>query len=239
MKKCLNGVLGSRMFGSLATAVASASISLLATTAAFATNFSFDGTFTRDDDVQLFSFTADGSSTVRLISYSYGGGTQANGTVVPAGGFDPILALFDSSGNLVGQDDDAVSGTPGACGSGVVNPDPITNNQWDTCLDLALSAGNYEVAIMQYNNFANGPTLADGFSASGSNFTGALGGCSNGQFCDVSGNPAGNNRTNAWAFDILNVSTAVEEGVPEPATLGLIGLGLAGLGFVRRRRAAA
>ena len=77
---------------------------------AIPTNFSFAGTFGDDDDVQLFNFTANGASTVSLVSFSYAGGTQANGNVVVRGGFDPILALFDSSGALVGQNDDSSGG---------------------------------------------------------------------------------------------------------------------------------
>ena len=63
-------------------------------------------------------------------------------------------------------------------------------------------------------------------SASGPTFT-ALFGCTNAQFCnvagitrtDINGNPIGMsfNRTNAWAFDILNVDTATV--VPLPATV--------------------
>jgi len=205
---------------------------------AFATpmNYSFTGTFSNDDDVQLFNFTADGASTVRLISFGYGGGTQSDGNSVVAGGFDPILVLFDSAGNLIGQNDDSGSSTTGACGSGVVTSDPITELQWDTCFDQALALGSYTVAIMQYDNFATGSTLADGFTYTGDPFfTNALAGCSNGQFCDLSGDLAGNNRTNAWAFDIMNAETA--EAVPEPSIIALFGLGLLGLGVARRRKA--
>jgi hypothetical protein len=69
-------------------------------------NFSFTGTFGADDDVQLFSFTTDGSSTVTLRSYSYAGGTQADGNVMSHGGFDPGMTLFDATGLRIGKDDD-------------------------------------------------------------------------------------------------------------------------------------
>ncbi len=128
----------------------------------------------------LFSFTAGGSSIITLRSYSYAGGIQANGNVVSAGGFDPILALFDSAGNFIDQNDDG--------NSTIIPTDPNTGSFFDTELSVNLTAGDYTVAIMQFDNFAAGPTLSDGFTITGNAFfTAALGGCSNGQFCDVSG----------------------------------------------------
>src|SRR5262245_31502110 len=137
-----------------------------------ATDFSFVGAFSADDDVRLFSLTADGTSNVRVISYGYGGGTQSNGNVVPAGGFDTILTLFDSTGALVAQNDDATS-IPGGCGT---IADPITGFAFDACLDFpvppALPAGDYTVALTQFDNFPLGLTLSDGFTHVGEpNFT--------------------------------------------------------------------
>ncbi len=64
-------------------------------------DFSFRGTFGADDEVALFDFTANGASTVTLRTYSYAGGTQADGTPIAAGGFDPILTHFDGTGLLI------------------------------------------------------------------------------------------------------------------------------------------
>jgi hypothetical protein len=87
-------------------------------------------------------------------------------------------------------------------------------------------AGTYTVAISQFDNFAVGPNLSNGFLQSNPNFTAIY--CSNGQFCDVTGN----NRTSAWAFDILNVDTAA---VPEPMTI--LGSAIAlGFGTLLKRR---
>lgn len=193
-----------------------------------AANFSFAGTIGADDDVLLFNFSVGTTSTVTVRSYSYAGGTQANGNVIAAGGFDPILALFNSSGVLIDQQDDA-----GDDGFGdLVNADPVTGQRWDTYFQAPLDTGSYTVAVSQYNNFA-GSTLAEGFERQGEpNFTASFG-CTNGQFCDASGS----NRINAWAFDVLNVDQAVV--IPVPATLPLMLSALAGLGLLNRRRSRA
>jgi hypothetical protein len=69
------------------------------------------GSFTNDNDVQLFNFSVGMTSNVTLRTYSYAGGTNAAGTVISRGGFDPILALFSSAGALIGQNDDGAPGT--------------------------------------------------------------------------------------------------------------------------------
>lgn len=194
---------------------------------ASAISLSYTGTFSADDDVQLINFTANITSLVTLRSYSYAGGVQADGNVVSAGGFDPILALFDSTGNFIDENDDG----------DFVPVDPNTGEALDTELEILLAPGDYTVAIMQYVNFANGPTLGDGFAEQGNPFfTAGLGGCSNGQFCDISNVAPYNNRTNQWAFDVLNVNEV--PAVPVPAAVWLFGSGLLGLvGMARRKKA--
>jgi hypothetical protein len=171
-----------------------------------ADNFSFTGSFTNDSNVQLFNFTVGAPSTVTLLTYSYAGGTNSAGTVIPEGGFDPILALFNSSGTLIGQNDDGGSNVPASS---------VTGAHFDTFLQSALGPGNYTVSVMEYNNFAIGPNLSNGFEQSNPTFT-AIFGCSNGIFCDVTEH----NRTSNWAFDILNVQSGSEvSNVPLPASL--------------------
>lgn len=175
-----------------------------------AADLSFTGTLADADEVLLFNFSVSASSNVTLRTLSYAGGTNAAGDTIARGGFDPILALFDSTGALIGQNDDG--GPPD------VPADSVTGAFFDTFLQTLLAPGDYTVSVMSFANFANGPNLSDGFSGGGS-------------FTDVTGDQ----RTDGWAFDILNVDAATQV-VPEPATLALFGAGLLGLGIARRRK---
>lgn len=186
---------------------------------ASATNFSFTGNFVNDNDVQKFSFTVGAPSAVSLRSWSYAGGTNAAGALIARGGFDPILDLFTAAGIRVGEQDDA--------GCDLVANDTITNRCYDTFYTTNLAAGSYFVTIQQYANFANTMSFADGFRYDGA---------ANNNFRDGFVDAASNKRDSHWAFDILNVSSANQNDVPEPASIALVGLGLAGFAVARRRK---
>jgi len=203
-------------------AALAAAFSLVST--ANAGTFSFTGTFSADDEVQLFNFTVGSATTVTLKSYSYAGGVQADGNVVSAGGFDPILALFDSTGAFIANNDDG--------GEPDVGMDPVTGSVYDTFLQVVLNPGVYTVAVTQYDNFA-ATTLSELFNRVGEPFFTAAYGCSNGQFCDI----GGFNRTNFWAFDILGVDDAETPPVPLPAAAWAFLAGLGLIGAARKRAA--
>lgn len=220
----------------IVSAVAALLLLLLGSSNGYALNISFTGSFTQDDNVQFFNFNVGAPSLVTLRAWSYAGGTNAAGQVIPRGGFDTILALFNqNTGALIGQNDD------GGCGN--VSADALTGRCWDTFLQTNLLAGSYQVSIQEFNNFANGPNVSDGFPRQGQgNFTPAFTGateCPSGQFIDVSGVTSGRCRDGHWAFDILNVESAADvptSPVPEPVTLVLLGSSLAFGAFAARRR---
>lgn len=217
--------LGKLLFASCVLALSSA--------ASYADDFSFTGNFNSVNDVQLFTFTVGANSNVVLRTWSYAGGVNAQGQTIAAGGFDPILALFQGTGSsaiYINQNDDDDTGTVAA--------DAITGAHYDTYLEVNdLAPGIYTVSVMDYANFANGPTLGDGFT--GGALTDADCTVTPGTYCDATGHA----RDSHWAFDILGVDSATTPGepppvsaVPEPSTIALLGSGLVGLARVARRR---
>ena len=188
-----------------------------------AANFSYTGQFAYDNDVQLFNFTVGALSTVGLRTYSYAGGTNAAGQTIAQGGFDPIVELFNSAGQLIGQQDDSVCGKVGT--------DSLTRQCWDINLVMQLAPGSYTASLQQYNNYSVSENLADGFYYQG---------VPNRNFRNGFVDEMDVKRNGAWAFDILNVNPAAvpqPAAVPEPGSLGLMGAAMIGMTALRRRRA--
>ncbi len=190
---------------------------------AFGASFSFTGAFSTDDQLQSFTFTLSGTNTVTLRTWSYAGGTNQGSMVIPRGGFDPWLSLYNSMGNLLQSVDN------GTCGQ--VATDSVTGACFDSFISQSLGMGTYTLILSQSDNGPAGTTLADGFIDTGNpTFTSSFA-CSNGQFCDSTAD----NRTNQWAVDIDNV-TSIPSGVPEPGTVVLLASGLAAMVVLRRRK---
>ena len=189
----------------------------------------YSGMFTADDQHLPFTFDVTTAGVVSLYTTSYAGGLNVDGTTAAAGGFDPILSLFNDGGSfdLIGFNDD---NSP--------NADPVTGNTWDAGLQETLQPGHYLVIITEWDNFANGPTLLDGFTRQGQgNFTQGFvpaGGTAQAPFVDDDGNQ----RTGAYT---INIANGPLPGAPEPSSvagLGLGILGMAGLLLTARRRKA-
>ena len=183
---------------------------------------SYTGSFTTDADSPSFNFTISQSAPVTIRTFSYAGGTNAAGTAIPGGGFDPTISLFDSSGNLITVNRD------GGCGN--VAADSTTSFCWDSYLNVTLPAGTYTVVLTQSENLPNGPTLTNSFVYAGqATFT-------------TPPTPAGNaapafwdlfpsKRSNAWAFDITSNTLVIPAAPAPPSPLTFTSSGALG-GFV-------
>ena len=206
----------------LSAAIAATLLSLAAAPAS-AADFSFTGNLANGDEVQFFNFSVGAPSLVSLVTYSYAGGVNAAGQTITRGGFDPILSLYDATGAKVGFNDDG--------GCGLVALDTASGQCWDTFFTATLASGNYSVAVSTFANF--GPDQLPGVFPGSGHF----------DFSDVSG-ASNNPRDSHWAFDVLNVDSAIlvpPGAVPEPATWAMMIIGFGAVGSMvrtsRRRNA--
>jgi hypothetical protein len=115
---------------------------VLESTPAHGINLSFAGTFASPNTTVSALFTADGTSTVTIKSSSYA-----------AGGFDPILTLFNATN-----------------GNYILDRDDISTGNLDFQLIQALPAGNYRAVISAVGNYPNGTNFATGFDGGGDFF---------------------------------------------------------------------
>ena len=145
---------------------------------------------------------------VDMYSFIWGGGAITLDTF--GSSFDTQLWLFDSAGiGVLSNDDHAGAACPGVATSGL-----------QSCLDLSagLAAGTYYVGITNFNNDPNNSTC--GVSDQCTTFDLLAG-------WGTSAAPG----TSAYVINL----TASATPAPEPGIVLLLGLGLAGLGFARRR----
>jgi hypothetical protein len=183
------------------------------------------GTFTFDNDVALFHFTLDAG----LYDFS------ASTTSYAAGGFDPFLALYEADGPMVTYDDGGVpvfARNDNASDLGdptpVVDPDALLAFQ----LTLAVQT-QFTLALFQGGNEAIESQIAftwddDAFRCA----TDFADPCTTGSFLDFY---TGEIRSNTFALDLV-VTSADTSQVPEPSTLSLMAVGMAGAALFRRRR---
>lgn len=202
---------------------------------------SFTGTLSTPESAFENTFILAAADTVTFQTWGFGGGTNAAGQPIAAGGFDPLIALFngpaatatmyvDGFGNPL-ADADNLSNPPwsyvGNCPPAGTVAIGANNDCGDDFMQVGLSAGIYTLLLTDANYlpkaiFDNG-ALSEGFT----DFTGGVF-----QTCDSVANacisPNGN-----YAVDIVSTQADLSK-IPEPSALSLLGIGIAGLAGLKK-----
>lgn len=201
---------------------------------------SFTSTLVNPETPFETTLTLTGTSSVEMQTFGFGGGTNAQGATIAAGGTDPFLAIFAGTGNGATILTDAF-GNPFGTSLDLSNyssfagcpPAGTMNFGGPTCGDItmaltALAAGTYTVVLSDGEYIANAVfddgTLGEGFT----DLTG-------GSFCNLANGSANcPNTSGAYALDVTT-TTAVAS-VSEPGTLSLMGLGMSFAAWIARRK---
>jgi hypothetical protein len=219
------------------------SVAVLLPVTASGTAFYFTGTLTTPESVFETTFALPASSTVTFQTWGFGGGTNAGGEVIPAGGFDPLISLFagpvatatmyvDGSANPLADADNLLNppwsyvGNCPPAGTVAIGSD---NDCGDDFMQVLLPVGTYTLVMTDANYIPNAiydnGALSEGFT----DFTAGVF-----QTCDPVSNaciaPNG-----SYAVDITSTSGFT----PEPGAWSLMAAGLAalvGLKQFRKRR---
>jgi hypothetical protein len=185
---------------------------------------SYTGAFDIPENVFEPTVTLASAGTLTLQTWGFGGGINGNLAAIPAGGFDPLVAVFMGAGPtatfIEGASDilfpnySAFMGCPPA---GTVTIGSIPGNCGDVLMALSLSAGTYTILLTDGANIpfaVNGGTLGDGFfDLTGGAFQTCL---ADGSACIAD--------TGNWALDVSVSSPSPEPAVWEMACLGLLSL---------------
>jgi hypothetical protein len=156
------------------------------------------GALTDEAQVVQENFSLASGGNLTAYTTSYGGGSNLDGTMTAAGGFQSALTLYDASGNYV------MSQWPM---SPVAKTDPTSGIIGDSYLTASnLMAGSYILVLTDWQNQqpATATNLSNGFNGPGGT-----------SFLDVMGNA----RTANYALNLTVAGTPTA--TPEPATFWL------------------
>jgi hypothetical protein len=198
-------------------------ICLLVTGGAFADTVSYTGTLASPEDTWETNVTLSGAGTLTLQTWTFGGGTNAAGTAIPSGGFDPFVGVFDSSGDLIQGTSDGLTNYAGFSGcppAGLVAIGSVPGNCGDITLSLPLAAGTYTVLLSDAEYIPNAIFDSPSYGDLSEGFTDLTGGAF--QTCaDL--NDCNNDSAN-WALDVTTPTRVTA--TPEPGSLAVCALGL-------------
>lgn len=190
------------------------------------------GTFDATDSF-LLTLTLGTTSDVTLQTYGFGGGVNAAGTTISAGGTDPFVGLFSGTGNgallVNGTSLILANYTPGCPPANTVSNFGGTNCGDVTLTFDDLAAGAYTVLLSdgQYIPCAAVSTGCATLGDGAFDFTGGV-------FCNAVDSATGTpcpNTSGAWALDVTEKSVPA----PEPGSLALLGAGVLAVAGMRKR----
>ncbi len=196
---------------------------LLAAGCAFADTVSYTGTLNSPEDTWETDATLSSAGTLTLQTWGFGGGTNAAGTVIPSGGFDPFVGVFNSAGNMIQGTSDGLSNYTSFSGcppAGLVTIGSVPDNCGDITMSLALAAGTYTILLSDAEYIPNAIFDSPSYGNLSEGFTDFTGGafqtCADLNDC--------NNDTANWALDVTTPTSVTP--TPEPGSLAVCGLGL-------------
>lgn len=189
-----------------------------------AETISLTGMLLNPEDTVSIDLTLGTPGTLTLQTYGFGGGTNADGSTISPGGFDPFVGLFSDTARgalFVGGTSDILSNYSSGCPpAGTVTTGAVPNQCGDVSLIFgAVTAGSYTLLLTDGEYlptavFESSPALlSDGFTDLSA---GVFQTCYDAANC--------NTDTANWALDI---SAPAGTFSPEPSSLALAGLGLA------------
>jgi hypothetical protein len=120
-------------------------ISALSTVSPDGATTSIVGSFTSPNGIYERALTLTKVSEIYIQSWGYGGGTNASGKIIPPGGFDPDVAIYDGTGpdaQLHYNDDDGYC-PPGHIDTSTKQCSDSTINETD-----GLQPGNYTLVLL-------------------------------------------------------------------------------------------
>lgn len=182
-------------------------------------SLSYTGTLANPQSAFQVTFTLSASDTVTFKTWGFGGGTNAAGQVIPAGGFDPLIALFtgpaataaiyvDGSGNPA-ADADNLSNSPWSyvanCPASGTVAIGANHDCGDDLMQVALPAGTYTLLLTDANYQPGAIYSGGGISQAFVDFTG---GGAQFQTCDPVAD-ACINPNGRYAVDIISTKASL------------------------------